>query len=438
MKLTVSDATDMHRVFEGVTFPPEMQELHLQCEAWRYVNCFLGSSLNARVTAEFPDRPINLAGMFARCRELESQPRLDTTQATSMAAMFKECEDMRFSTHWIKTDNCRDFRQMFWGCTSSMGNGPQRWNFTAARSPDAFRNFFGGGSGMASVYYNEFLRHVHAQMRAGTLPTPMSPVDMGESKFTEYARQYREELIEYGWDIKDAGQITIDLSETEKTFSRSVDDAIKTHGDQWIDAIDCSPVVKSSRNGTLITPRHTVHVNHYAPPIGHVVRFWRGETATVTAVARHPSADLCIATLDRDMEIRPAQLLSKEWTGKMPHAGGPPTQYPAGDAPPLVYFSDGNASKPPGLNDLSYVAASTSTGFVYPCWNEARAKYPASIQVGDSGSSVCFLKGDRLVLAWPLQSGGGTGPWLADYREWIDGVVQRDGCDVKDVSCPTL
>ena len=135
MKLTVSDATDMHRVFEGVTFPPEMQELHLQCEAWRYVNCFLGSSLNARVTAEFPDRPINLAGMFARCRELESQPRLDTTQATSMAAMFKECEDMRFSTHWIKTDNCRDFRQMFWGCTSSMGNGPQSCLLYTSPSP---------------------------------------------------------------------------------------------------------------------------------------------------------------------------------------------------------------------------------------------------------------------------------------------------------------
>jgi len=70
--------------------------------------------------------------------------------------------------------------------------------------------------------------------------------------------------------------------------------------------------------------------------------------------------------------------------------------------------------------DLSFVAASTSTGVPQYCSDEARALYPPSIQVGDSGSSVCFLDGDRLVLAWPLQSGGGTGPWLANHLDWID------------------
>jgi hypothetical protein len=422
MKITVHGGKDMARALEAWPVPEACDELTIDApQARRFTNCLLNSPINCRVTVVPTENDaVSYAGLFSGCRLLQHQPVVDVSKCINMAAFFKECREARFNLYQFRqTANVRDMRQCLMGCVNLAGNGLQEWDFSGLSSEDAMRNF-AHGTTFRTECYDGLIKNLFRQAKVGTLPTPMHAVDFGSARYSPLVSEKRQFLIDYGWDIKDGGRVHIDLSDTEKGYSKSVDDAIKAHGDQWLSAIDCSPVAKSSRNGTLVTPRHTIHVSHYAPHIGHVVRFWRGETATVTAVARHPSSDLCIATLDRDMDIRPAKLLPRSWRNELPNSDGPPTRYPAGSAPPLILFSDGNSSQPPGLMDLSFVAASTSTGVPQYCSGGARAMYPPSIQVGDSGSSVCFLDGDRLVLAWPLQSGGGTGPWLANHLDWID------------------
>jgi hypothetical protein len=259
-------------------------------------------------------------------------------------------------------------------------------------------------------------------------------VDFGESKYTEYARAERDELIAYGWDIRDAGQQTVGLSPLEKELAASVRDAV-SKGDQWLDAVDCSPIAKSARNGTLITRRHIVGVKHYTHAVGQTIQFWNGQRAKVAAADRCPDADLCIATLDREVDIRPALILPKDYERLLPNINGPPCKYPTGDEPYVLFFSDGNSDKPPGIAGISFVSTSQPTGWSRVPYDEELRKHGISIRIGDSGSGVCFVRHDgRMILAYPLASSGGTGPWVASHRDWIDSVVRQEGCSVEEVS----
>lgn len=113
---------DLNRAFENVQWPEfddRLIEVVLDApDVQKFVNCFLNSNLNAKVTVTPPSEDVqfvNYAGMFSGCRQLNSQPVFDCSKNKSMAAMFKNCENMRFSLHNIDTSNVLDFRQCFWG-----------------------------------------------------------------------------------------------------------------------------------------------------------------------------------------------------------------------------------------------------------------------------------------------------------------------------------
>ena len=146
--------------------------------------------------------------------------------------MFKNCENLRVSLHNLDTSNVVDFRQCFWGARYFSGNGIQSWNFSKVRSPDGMQNFLGGGCKAHYLYYDPFIESLHRQMKAGTLPTPMDSVDMGESQHSPYVSNLKQELIEYGWNIKDGGPIfpKVEPSELEKTFFNSIYNRL----DEWI------------------------------------------------------------------------------------------------------------------------------------------------------------------------------------------------------------
>lgn len=444
MKITIQpheweNDLQLIRAFENVQWPEYTdRSLEIVLDAphvTKFVNCFLNSNLNARVTITPPADDVvsvNYAGLFSGCRELNAQPVFDCSKNISMAAMFKMCENIRFSLHNIDTSKVVDFRQCFWGAKNYSGNGVQSWDYSSARSPDALSNFFGGGSGMRTIYYDQFIEHLHDEMLAGTLPTPMSPVNMGTSQYSPYVAKKREQLIDYGWDIVDSGEVPYELSPLEAYFSETIDSRLKSNA--FPGDIDFGPVCLGSRNGILITPRHTIHVKHYMPSVGQEMVLGSGESVVVESIdAGFMGLDIGIATLKTEATTRPALALLRNWKDWMPLLGGPPTSYPKGAAPAVIRFKRGGV---PTVNDMAYVGKNQtpSAACIMPV-DPLRLQHYSGINVGDSGSAVCFVYDNRLVLAYSLTSSDGSGIAISgDLRNWIDGIVSKTGQALQD--CP--
>jgi hypothetical protein len=445
MKITIQteeweNQLDLNRAFENVQWP-EFDDRSVEVvldapDVQKFVNCFLNSNLNAKVTVTPPSEDVqfvNYAGMFSGCRQLNSQTVFDCSKNKSMAAMFKSCESMRFSLHNIDTSNVLDFRQCFWGASAYSGNGVQSWDFSSARSPDAFNNFFGGGSSIRTIYYDQLIESLHNQMKAGTLPTPMKSVNMGDSYYSPYLQAKHDDLVAYGWDLLDGGVVPHELSPMEKYFSTTVDSRLAANN--FPGDIDFGPVCIGSRNGILITPRHTLHVKHYMPSVGQSMKLISGEEVVVDRVdSGWMGLDIGIATLKEDATTKPALVLPRNWQELMPLLNGPPTHYPKGVAPALIRFKRGGV---PTVNDVTYANGSGGTpltGCRIPV-NQLRLDHFDDIKAGDSGSAVCFVYDNRLVVSYSLSHSDGSGVFLAGCREWTDAILARTGHSFEE--CPT-
>jgi len=422
MRLTVSsDADDLTLSLERWSPPESCGSLIVDAPNVRkMVNLFLGSPVNCRVILRLPDAAINLAGLFAMCGLLSSQPVIEgDCTATSLAAAFKGNTECRYSMHWLapRTNGCRDYRQMFFGATNYSGNGVQAFDYASVTSPFGMRNFFGGGSGIRTIYYDQLLHHLHSLMLDGNLPTPMDSVDFGASTCSPNLAQKRQELIDYGWGIQDDGV----QPDTRSAFERELCDDF----DASLSAANTDCVCTSARNGILITPRHTLHVRHYIPPVGSTITLRSGESAKVTATESASVEDLSIVTLDQPVAAKPVAFLPASWAALMPNAYGPPTRYPEGHAPGLAYYNRNNIA---GVADLSYVRSVAPVGKMKQSAMPSRADLYQPIAMGDSGTPACFTYRGELALAWPVAMSDGSGPWLAqpDVMAWIRAVTKTD------------
>jgi hypothetical protein len=422
MILTITDTNDPNRALEGWAPPPLCEELVIDCpQARRFTNCLLNSPINCRVRiTPTTEQAVSYAGLFAGCKQLTWQPSMDTSRCINMAAMWKGCESMRFSHHWLKTSNARDMRQMFMGCSSWAGNGPQEFDFSSLSSEDAMRNF-ATGTKARTVYYDQWIDNLYDQAQAGTLPTPMNAVAFGSAQYSPVMAEKRQYLVNYGWEIIDGGEVPISLSPLEVAFSEAVDSRLEQQ--QFPGSIDLSPVCRTMRGGIAITPRHTLHVRHYMPPVGQPIKLWNGEEARVQAI-EHGDWDVAIATLDRDCDVTPALVMPRNWQELLPNAAGPPCGYPAGTRPPLLVFNRNNRI---GIWDLSYISTTKPLAQPQESAEPDRAEHHMGMESGDSGSPVCFVYGDRLVAAWSASNSDGSGVWLAGVRDWADAVVARTG-----------
>ena len=424
MILTITGTNDLHLALEGWAPPASCEELVIDCpQAKRFTNCFLNSPINCRVRiTPTTEQEVAYNGLFAGCKQLDLQPVMDTSRCINMAAMWKGCESMRFSHHWLKTSNVRDMRQMFMGCVNWSGNGPQKFDFSSLSSGDAMRNF-ATGTKAQTVYYDQWLENLYGQAKAGTLKTPMHAVAFGAAQCSPVMAEKRQFLIKYGWEILDGGAVPSSLIPLEVAFSEAVDSRLKDG--QFPGTIDLSPVCRTMRNGIAITPRHTLHVRHYMPPVGQPIKFWNGEEARVQAVERcDRNWDIAIATLDRDCNVKPALVMPRNWQELMPHAAGPPIKYPAGTRPAVLWFGKDNKVV---ISDFAFCRTTQPLANMIRPDDADRAAHHRLIQSGDSGSPVCFVHRDRLVAAWAVANSDGSGVWLAGVRDWADAVVARTG-----------
>lgn len=438
MKITVSDSKDLTRLFENTIFPQQNEnnpflEIVVDCpEAVLYTNMFLKSNLNCRVTITPPsvDR-VTYAGLFSMCKELNHQPFIDTSKCRSMAAMFKGCESMRFSVHFLNTSNVGDMRQMFWGAKNFAGNGIQAFDFSSLANPNCMRNFMGGGASIRQTYYDKVIENLHSQMKSGTLPTPMYAVDMGGSQYSPYYAKMRQEIIDYGWQLLDGGQIlpTVEPSKFEEEFYNSVFDRINNNPDSWVDDVDMSCHTKSSQGGILISPKHMIYTYHYKPGVGKRVTFWNGQQGVVEDVDIFPAqewGDIVLVRLKEPItDANPVLFLEKDWRKQCPRLGtyGPPSPFPPMENTPLVWVDNGNRVCTSSVSFITeWPNMPNRVVTTVPQNPVIKSKYKDAVP-GDSGSPMCFLYNKRFVLSHVITEGGaGPGSWvnLKNLRDYID------------------
>lgn len=398
----------------------------------KFINFFLNSDINLIVEI-LPTQTdwVNYAGFFSGCKYLNHMPRWDNSKNKSMAAMFKSCENMRFSLHSIDTSNTIDFRQCFWGAKNYSGNGPQFWNFSSVRSPDGMRNFMGGGCSMYQKYYDQFIENLWNQMKAGTLPTPMYSVEMGDSQYSPYYAQMRQEVIDYGWELIDGGQAlpTVEPSSWEQEFYNSVYNRISNDPDNWLDGIDMSCHTKSSQGGILISPRHMIYTYHYKPRVGKKVVFWNGQEGIVEDVDAFPAqkwGDIVLIRLKEPVVgANPVLFLEKDWRKQCPRLGtyGPPSPFPRMENTPLLWVDNGNRVNTSSVSFITEFPGRPNRVVTAVPENPVFLSKYKDARFGDSGSPQCFLYKDRFVLSHLItEAGAGPGSWmnLKEVRDYID------------------
>lgn len=406
----------------------------------RFVNFFLNSDINLTVEIIPTETDwVNYAGFFSGCKNLNSKPIWDNSKNKSMAAMFKSCENIRFSLYNVDTSNTLDFRQCFWGANGFSGNGLQSWDFSSAKSPDAMRNFMGGGAFMWQKHYDEFLLNLHRQMKSKTLPTPMYAVNMGNSKYSPKYHHIRQEIIDYGWEILDGGlaQEEIDPSVYEEEFYSGVLKRIKQNPANWLDGVDMSCHTRSSQGGILISPRHMLYTYHYRPSIGKKVVFWNGQESIVENVDTQPIkskwGDLTLVRLKYSVnDVNPVLFLNKDWRKQCPQLGtyGPPSPFFYMKNIPTIWTDRSNRVCISAVNFITeWPSKPNQCIMTMPDEPLFKSKYKNAIG-GDSGSPHCFLYKDRFVLSHLVTTAGpGNGSWvnLPQFRDYIENQLALYG-----------
>jgi len=422
MKITVHGGTDMARALEFWPVPEACEELVIDAPlARRFTNCLLNSPVNCRVTVVPTENDaVSYAGLFSGCRFLQHQPMADTSKCINMAAFLKGCREARFNLlHFRHTANVRDMRQCLMGCVNLAGNGLQEWDFSGLSSEDAMRNFAHGTS-FQTRYYDGLVENLFNQAKAGTLPTPMKAVDFGAARFSPRVKEMRHFVIGYGWDITDGGEVPYELSPLEAEFSDSVDRRLEVN--DFPGDIDLSPVVRTARNGILISPRHVLYVKHYQPRPGQTITFWNGEQAVIQK-STPGDWDIAVATLKNPVSIRPALVFGPEWKRQMPLLEGPPSRYPDGTKPAMLFC---NQREEVGIWDWSFASFYPPSSQCLKPTDPLRAAHYIGISVGDSGSPICAVYGNRLVVAYALVSSMGSGVFTGAVSEWLSEVTSGE------------
>jgi hypothetical protein len=420
MKITVHGGADMARALEFWPTPEACDELIIDApSAKRFTNCLLNSPINCRVTVVPTENDaVSYAGLFSGCRFLQHQPVVDVSKCFNMAAMFKQAESLRCSLYQFRqTSQVRDMRQCLWGASGLSGNGLCEWDFSSLSSPNAMRHF-AGSTKLATKHYDELIQSLYYQAVAKTLPTPMRAVDFGSAQYSPLVARMRAEIIAYGWEIIDGGVIEVGTSPFEESLARSVDDILK--GGEFPNGIDLSPVVRSARNGILISPQHVLYVRHYQPTVGQRIEFWNGESAVIERCTAH-HLDVAVAKLRDPVSVRPALVLPEDWESHMPTAPGPPIAYPAGARPAVVWF---NQDSEIGVEDFGYVHKSVCFSTMTRSPDPLRSSRHVDIRIGDSGAPVCFVHKGRLLVLHAMVNGRGDGVCTGAINGWLKHVTE--------------
>lgn len=420
MRLTISGATEHVKTFEAWTPPVGCKEIlfddgEWRCNATKFVNTFLGSSVDCLVTIRECPPFTNMAGIFANCSELTVPPVLENTQwVKGMAALFKGCSRLT-RVNVLKTQRVTDMRQMYMGCRSLTGEGV-RVDCPKVMTGDGMSNF-ATGCHFTRDHYSRLLEQLHFQMRAGTLPTPMNNVNFGTSTYHPWLAEKRQKLIDYGWQLFDGGTDGIEpLGPWPDAWARGVDSRISGS------TLDLSGVRFDARfvgakNGVLVAPQWALFVQHWPPGIGEWFTLASGERVQVASVVHHPQNDLTLAKLQQPAQTTPAQVMTLAGAQRVPYMLDSQTLGKVAHIPVLVI----DRRNAPRVLDYQGVSG-TGALMAAPCSEPLRKPFTGGFTVGDSGSPgwLVDVSGEpTLVYLVASPGGGGHTTFAAANWQWM-------------------
>ncbi len=228
--------------------------------------------------------------------------------------------------------------------------------------------------------------------------------------------------------INESVDLRLTNAEASVSLERFVDYPSGANRDQfipnpkfWAKGVDfsCASPWNSAggaqRAGTLISKRHIVFAKHFPLWKGVRIVFVDNEgrvcPCTVEGTKTIGKSDIAVGVLNADVtpNIHPAKILPDDFARFIGDGNGLP----------LVKF---NQKEQLLLSGLCYVPTNglpTRTVFNYAYEDGQRLKFDGRIVSGDSGNPSFLLVGDRLILMYCIQGGGGTGPALHLYRREI-------------------
>lgn len=220
--------------------------------------------------------------------------------------------------------------------------------------------------------------------------------------------------------------------------------------DCWAADIDLTSMAVATVNdpggqaspGILISPRHILFAAHYPPSVNAQFRFVTQDntvvTRTLTAKLTHPAyspyyPDLSVGVLDSDVPntIGFAKILPQNYRNYLPTLNGSSGTVPS-NTPLLPVFgaSPEKAALVRNLYTINDQPASTKlVSFSVP--ENASSRYPFYVRnyiVGDSGSPMCLIINNELVVLTVLTGGGaGNGTSVHSFKSDINTMMTTLG-----------
>ncbi len=191
----------------------------------------------------------------------------------------------------------------------------------------------------------------------------------------------------------------------------------------WAASVDLTPIAKGGANaGILISPRHVLFVTHYYPAAGTPLSWMTTSNETVTRIvtdfASLPGSgyypDLTVGVLNENM---PSTI---SFARVLDDIGLPPGW--EGYCVPVVIRNRNDK-----LSVADIQTWNSSITLTAPILAARSVKYHAMVS-GDSGSPVCLIQDNKLVLVALVTYGGaGRGANISRHRDAINAAMTSLG-----------
>lgn len=195
----------------------------------------------------------------------------------------------------------------------------------------------------------------------------------------------------------------------------------------WGASLDLTAFCTTNKAGVLVSPRHVLFVTHWHPDVGATLQWVTNDNQTVTrtlaAITSLPNTDsfhpdITVGLLD---DAVPTGVSFAEVFGNASELDW------NGYRVPVVIKDQFNTLHEADVHQIFAPSMSPAVWLQVPASTVRLSRFK-NIVAGDSGSPVCLVSGDKIVLLTLLsQSGAGRGTFLAAYIAQINAAMQQLG-----------
>lgn len=195
----------------------------------------------------------------------------------------------------------------------------------------------------------------------------------------------------------------------------------------WGASLDLTAFCITSQAGVLVSPRHVLFVTHYNPAVGATLQWVTQDNQTISrtlsAIVSLPDTaylhpDITVGVIDSEV---PASISFVKVFGNASELDW------NGYRVPVVIKDQFNTLHEADVHQIFSPSMSPAVWLQVPV-SPVRLPRFKSIVAGDSGSPVCLVSGNKVILMTLLSQGGsGRGTFLASYIAPINAAMQQLG-----------